>query len=91
MANSVIARKYKTATLSKANVSIGANNTRTAEVFDIPSDGTKILCATMVASPNPDWVLCHPYILSDTIVSVRMKNEYTGTLSGTLSVAIIYQ
>lgn len=91
MASSMIARKYKTATLSKANVSIGPNGVRAAEDFIIPSDGTKILCATMVASPNPEWVLCRPYILSDTIVSVRMKNEYTSALSGTLSVAIIYE
>ena len=84
------AQKFKYATLSKESVSVGANNTRAYETFSIPSDGTQILCATMVSSPNPDWVICRPYIASDTTVVVRMKNEYTSALSGALSVAILY-
>lgn len=92
MASSTIASlPIKFATLKKSNVSIGANNTRTHEQISVPSDGTKILCATMVSSPNPDWVICRPYIsLGGTFVDVRMKNEYTSALSGDLEVAIIY-
>lgn len=90
MASSTITTPFKFATLTRSSVSIGANNTRDAFSMTVPNDVHKILSATMINSPNPDWVICRPYITSDTTLVVRAKNEYTSALSGNLEVAIIY-
>lgn len=88
MATSTIKKNMRTKTFSK-DLTIGGGE-RISQVF---SDSTvnKIVAATLVDSPNRDWVICRPYILSDKVVCIYMHNEYTGALSGTLSVLIIYE
>lgn len=89
MASSTIKRFMRTKTLTQ-EVSINGGE-RISKGFTAPTGTNKIIAATMVESPNKDWVICRPYIINGSSVWVYMHNEYTGTLSGSLSVLIIYE
>lgn len=85
---STIKQMYKTIDYTNPSYAI-AGSARSYALFGYPSDMKKALSATLISTPNADWVQAKVNLASDGI-RVYMHNEYSSQLTGTVSVRLLY-
>ncbi len=85
---SVIKKMYKTIDYTKYSFSI-AGGERSYAAFEYPNDMNVALGATLIITPNADWVIAKIVMQSDEL-RVYMHNEYTSALSGIVKVRLLY-
>ena len=85
---STIKATYKTIDLRNPSYTI-QGSARTYALFGYPNDFKKALAATLVMTPNADWLSAKILMKSDGVY-VYMHNEYNGALSGELRVRLLY-
>lgn len=89
MAESKIKQLIKTATLTSGSVTV-AGSARTFVDIPLPSDCKSLLSATILHTPNADWVISRIQSITSTEITIYYKNEYSGPLSGSFDVLISY-
>lgn len=90
IADELSALKQKTKTTDFTNPSYTlTGGQREYALFGYPSDMNKALSATLISTPNADWITAKVLLASDG-VRVYMHNEYSSQIMGTLSVRLLY-
>ena len=90
IADELSALKQKTKTTDYTNPSYAlTGGERGYALFGYPSGMNKALSATLISTPNADWITAKVLLASDG-VRVYMHNEYSSQISGTVSVRLVY-
>ena len=85
---STIKQMYKTIDYTNPSYTLTGGQ-RGYALFGYPSDMKKALSATLISTPNADWIIARVNLASDG-VRVYMHNEYSSQITGTLSVRLLY-
>ena len=85
---STIKQMYKTTDYTNPSYTLSAGQ-RAYALFGYPSDIKKALSATLISTPNADWIIARVILASDG-VRVYMHNEYSSQITGTVSVRLLY-
>ena len=85
---STIKQMYKTIDYTNPSYTLTGGQ-REYALFGYPSDMKKALSATLISTPNADWITAKVNLASDG-VRVYMHNEYSSQITGTLSVRLLY-
>lgn len=85
---SPIKQMYKTIDYTNSSYVLTGGQ-RDYALFGYPSGMNKALSATLISTPNADWVTAKVLLAGDG-VRVYMHNEYSSQISGTLSVRLLY-
>ncbi len=83
-----IKQMYKTIDYTNPSYTLTGGQ-RGYALFGYPSDMKKALSATIISTPNADWITAKVLLASDG-VRVYMHNEYTSQIAGTVSVRLLY-
>lgn len=85
---STIKQMYKTTDYTNPSYALTGGQ-REYALFGYPSGMEKALSATLISTPNADWVTAKVFLASDGI-RVYMHNEYTSQITGTVAVRLLY-
>ena len=85
---STIKQMYKTTDYTNPSYTLTGGQ-RGYALFGYPSDMKKALSATLISTPNADWITAKVNLASDG-VRVYMHNEYSSQITGTVSVRLLY-
>ena len=79
--------EIKVKTFSKSVSWSGQSYTDIA--VSIPN-GATVVATSITQQPNPNWIYCGIASYDTTSVRVAYNNTYSGTISGTIEVAVFY-
>ena len=85
---STIQQMYKTTDYTNPSYTLTSGQ-RGYALFGYPNDMEKALSATLISTPNADWITAKVTLASDG-VRVYMHNEYSSQITGTVSVRLLY-